>query len=87
MNSDPYFIYNKYSIYFDQIFRKKVLIELANYLAKSRVKLINSSERDYHFIRNIYEKKYERKNINLFKNNKNLPKQIDKLISNLKTSN
>lgn len=84
LNSDPYFIYNKYSIYFDQIFRKKVLIELANYLEESRVKLINSSERDYHFIRNIYEGKINRENINLFKNNKNLPKQIDTLISNLK---
>ena len=63
---------------------EKVLIELANYLEESRVTLINSSERDYHFIRNIYEGKINRENINLFKNNKNLPKQIDTLISNLK---
>lgn len=84
LNSDPYFIQRKYSIYYDEIFVKKVLLELADYFEKLKFKLINSAERDYHYIRNIYEKKIERKKINLLRNNNNFSEELEKLILNLK---
>ena len=84
LNSDPYFILRKYSIYYNEIFVKKVLLDLSNYFEKLKSKLNNSAERDYHYIRNIYEKKIERKKINLFTNNKNFAEELDKLILNLK---
>ena len=86
LNSDPYFILRKYSIYYNEIFVKKVLLDLANYFEKLKFKLNNSAERDYHYIRNIYEKKIERKKINLFTNNNNFSEELDKLILNLKNS-
>ena len=84
LNSDPYFILRKYSIYYDEIFVKKVLLELVDYFEKLKSKLINSAERDYHYIRNIYEKKIKREKINLLKNNNNFSEELEKLILNLK---
>ena len=84
LNSDPYFVQRKYSIYYDEIFVKKVLLELANYFEQLKSKLINSAERDYHYIRNIYEQRIERKKINLFRNNNNFSEELDKLILNFK---
>jgi hypothetical protein len=86
LNSDPYFILSKYKIYYDYIFNKKLLASLANYLRNIKPKLLNSSERDFHFIKSIYEQNIKRKNFDLFYNNKNLENQINKLIENLENS-
>jgi hypothetical protein len=86
LNSDPYFILSKYKIYYDYIFNKRILISFVNYLEKLKPKLLNSSERDFHFIKSIYENNIKRKDIDFFYNNKNLENHIDRLIENLKSS-
>ncbi len=83
LDSDPYFVFLKYKIYYDYIFNKKLLVSLANYLEKLKPQLLNSAERDFHFIKNIYENSIRRNKIYLFSNNNSLENNINNLINKL----
>lgn len=83
LDSDPYFIFLKYKIYYDYIFKKKILNNLANFLKKKKPQLLNSAKRDFHFIKNIYENNIKRDQINIFSNNDSLENNINNLITEL----